>query len=88
MLNEGEFDTISSAPVEVPALGLTGANGLPPINALNYQKLLKLQQEAPDSFALLDALYTAANVPLSQVMPWLRSRAPLGTAYTSTLIQT
>lgn len=84
-MTQADYDTIASAPVEVPGLGVS----LPSANqAANYATLAQLQQTNPDAFALLNSLYTAGNVPLSAIMAFAKSRAPLGSAYETSLVST
>ena len=83
-MSQADFDQISSMPVQVPGLNVT----LPAPNQLNYERLMMLQQTDPDGFALLNSLYTAANMPLTSLMGFIKSRAPLGTAYETSLVST
>lgn len=82
-LSEGEFDTISNQPINVPALGVTlpGANSM-----MNYDMLNKLIQNG--GFDLLNSLYTAGNVPLSLILAMAKARAPLGNAFETGLVET
>ena len=82
------FANIGNRPIEVPSLGLVGDNALPPVTALNYQKLMYLKQTDPSGYDLLDSMYKAANIPLSSILGYLKERAPLGTAFESTLVGT
>ena len=86
-LSGGEYDTVSNTPVEVPGLGLTGANALPgAAQMMNYEMLQKLIENG--SFDLLNSLYTAGNLPLSYILALARARAPLGSASETSLIET
>jgi len=88
IIDEGQYDSISSAPIEVPALGLVGAKALPAPNSLNATQLAFMQQNNPDGFALLNALYTAAGKPLTSFMPQIQQAAPAGQVFESSLIST
>lgn len=84
-IGEGQYDTISNMPINVPGLGveLPGAN-----QVANYQKLLHLQQSNPQAFAALDSLFRAGNIPLETIMAFAAANAPRGSAYEPTLIET
>lgn len=79
-----EYATVSNTPTEVPGLGVT----LPPPNALNYGVLNRIAASDPDAFQLLSSLFAASNRNLPTEMAIARSRAPLGTAFETTLIRT
>ncbi len=86
-LSGGEYDTVSNTPVEVPGLGLTGANALPgAAQMMNYEMLQKLIENG--SFDLLNGLYTGGNLPLSYILALARARAPLGSASETSLVET
>jgi hypothetical protein len=87
-MSEQDFGNLMSRPLEVPAMGLVGAHALPPVNSLNYQKLMYMKQTDPTGYAALDSAYTAANMPLSAILGILKDRAPLGTAFDSTMVGT
>lgn len=61
---------------------------LPAPNKLNWGMLQQLQREQPDSYALLNAAYKAANMPLDSFMGQLQAAAPLGSGYETSLIST
>lgn len=82
-IDQGQYETLSSAPVQVPALGLT----LPAPSQLPWDKISFLKDNNPSGFALLDALYKAGNVPLSSILGQIANTAPRGTAFDPTLIQ-
>ena len=61
---------------------------LPAPNKLNWAMMDRLQREQPDSYALLNSAYKAANMPLDAFMGQLKAAAPIGTAYDESLIST
>ena len=86
-LSSGQYENISNAPIEVPALGLTGNKALPsPAQSMNYEMLTNLINNG--SFDLLNSLYTAGNVPLSLLLKIAEARAPRGNSYETSLIET
>ena len=68
----------------VPSLGIT----LPAPNKLNYQRLLYLRDNNPDFYAALGSLFKAGNRNIDAEMAWAKSRAPIGNAGETSLVQT
>ena len=51
-----------------------------------FRSLQKIM--ANGGFDLLNSLYTAGNMPLSVILALAKARAPLGSAYDTSLIET
>ena len=80
-MSGGDYGNLTNEEVQVPGLGIT----LPsPSQASNYGMLQDII--AGGGFEALNSLYTAGGVPLSLILEMSKARAPLGTAFESSLI--
>lgn len=79
-----EYETVAAQPTQVPALGVT----LPAPNSLNYTLLEYLAKSDPEAFAAMESIWKAGNRSLAAEMAIAKTRAPLGTAYETTLVST
>ena len=83
-IDQSQYSTLSGEGTTSPTLGYT----LPAPNALNFSYLDYVQQNDPASFQLLMQLFAGANRNLQSEMAIARANAPLGSAFSSTLIST
>lgn len=79
-----EYETVAAQPTQVPALGVT----LPAPNSLNYTLLEYLAKSDPEAFAAMESIWKAGNRSLAAEMAIAKTRAPLGTAYETSLVST
>jgi hypothetical protein len=79
-----QWQYTSAQETTVPALGVT----LPAPSSLNYGNLTMLQKQDPAAFAAMVGLWKAGNRDLQSELLIARERAPMGSAYNTSLIKT